>query len=219
MDKVKDEIDIEPVYVKGAFGLYNINDLMEKVNLDGHYGIKIIKHDESYTREWDENIMNQSVFHVGRVLYRNDTEDILNLINMFAEYTYKDLKEVNKCNTVPKVMVGGTICPTRKELFTYKSKFFVAFGRYIFGYDENHAIIKKDKEGVVEEDNEGEEDEEDEEGEKDYYWKEKSKIDENKIIVSVPIFTRSNYYEDEYVYSFLIYDTDTGILDAFGMYR
>lgn len=206
-------------------GVFALDENVEKIKLSGNYVIKEIENEVKL--DWsteEENIRNQLIYTKGNVLYRTDTEHIEGLIKLFIRYTHDPCKDLEahmdfsvKENTQ---MIGGTICPTKKVLFVYKSKIFVAYGRYIFGYDKPYVTFKRevplteDTEKSKNEDSTDDlEDLDSSDSDSDQY---KSKIENNEIILAVPKPEPDLY---EYVYSFMIYDPKENILDAYGLYR
>lgn len=171
---------------RGTFVL----DKTEEVLLDGNYDTRIIKnkinnYDELYEKA---HINCQAVYYVGNVISRTDTENIDDLIKLFIRYTHDPCKDIDLDTSVKedKQMRWGTICPTKKVLFVHKSKRFIAYGRYIFGYDEDNVTFE-------------------------------CKEREEKFRLENPSFEELG--GNEYVYSFMIVDEETKVLDAFGLYR
>lgn len=208
-------MELSDVYIEdGKFSV----DETETMRLHGNYQIKTIRNEAIQPEKfvYHENMRCQAVFGVGKVLIRKSTENILGLIAIFMRYTHdpcKDL-ELNMINE-NKQMRFGTICPTKKTLFTYKSKVFVAYGRYIFGYDKLYAVFQRLSDGVMKPDN----------TEAKYNSVSSSDEDNSGILDDITndrIILKNPDYEnlaDDYIFAFCIFDQDTEILDAFGLYR
>lgn len=191
-------------------GDFNLDNL-EKIKLEGHYEIKTIEHkveDESYYENW--NINCQAVYVKGNVLIRTDTENIEDLIRIFIRYTSDPCDDLELDFSVKSAeqMKWGTICPTRKILFVYKSKVFVAYGRYIYGYDKDDVTFTRGSDTV--------DTDPDSDNSCDEYITRENKIENNLIILGTP---KPDDTCNEYVYSFMIYDKETEVVDAFGLYR
>lgn len=193
------------MYVNGNYNLYGSKSYdeppMETVILNGNYEEEIINHPEidnvceNIHEHWGIQYINgQSKYLYGNVLYRKDTDNIKELIDKFIVYTYHDLDDVTKLKSPDQVMMGGTICPTKKYLFEYKSKTFIAYGRYIFGYDMDYVMFKSPDTSVT---------------------------NQRNIRLNCPNAEDYKYFDygNEYVYSFMIYDSETKVLDAFGLYH
>ncbi|PSN47791.1 hypothetical protein C0J52_08167 [Blattella germanica] len=205
----------------GEFNVYDLDIVMEEVKLEGDYNISFITNEHiinSYKPDDylpEENIPVQSVYCVGNVLCRTNTENLKDLINIFMRYTYDPCDDLNldKSIATQKVLVSGTICPTRKVLFSYKSKIFVCYGRYIFGYNQNYVVMRRNAKKKCEDIDESDE---------DSLCADKKKLDDkisdDEIVVNAPKYN-VNALCDNYVYSFMIYDAETKVLDAFGLYR
>lgn len=155
----------------------------------------------------EENIPNQSVCLKANVLCRIDTENVTELIKVLMRYTHDpcDNLDLDKSVESSKVMMGGTICPRKRVLFVYKSKVFVTYGRYIFGYDKLYVNINR-KNTVSDPSGNNSDPEK----------RLDDKITNDHIVLSAPVYDKKC---DEYVYSFMIYDKNTNVVDAFGLYR
>lgn len=220
MVEVQSDVFIED----GTFSV----DEMEKVRLNGNYQIESVRNQVEIPDNGGDprNINCQAVFFVGNVLIKKCTENIYDLINVFIRYTHdpcKDL-ELNMIN-VNKQMMCGTICPTKKTLFSYKSKMFIAYGRYIFGYDKCYAVFQRLFDGVMKPNDDNNKDEENSyssnnSNELPCDYEDSSTISNN--ITSDRIILKNPDIEElaeDYVYAFCIYDQETEIIDAFGLYR
>lgn len=205
-------------------GIFNLNN-EETIKLEGNYEIKTVEHEIKDYYD-NRNIPNHAVYVKGNILYRKDTDNIDEFINLFIRYTSDPCQDLDLDFSIKNVKIcrSGTICPARRALFVYKNKVFVAYGRYIFGYDQGYVIIKRgtDEIGDLEADEvdpnyeEGKDDDEWEDLDYEEYNIKEHKIENDKIILGVP---ESNDFCNEYVYSFLIYDKDTKVVDAFGMHK
>ncbi|CCU55905.1 unknown similar to AcMNPV orf7 [Choristoneura rosaceana entomopoxvirus 'L'] len=174
----------------------------ELVYLDGIYSNEIITNKLLYDENTDiykidENplLHAKSKYLIGNVLYRINTENIDELIEIIIRYTYDKCTDLNFDYSVYNkiTMVGGTICPTKETCFKYKNKIFILYGRYIFGYDKDHVIFK-------------------------------NITSKNKnIILSCYDEEKHGYnfkeYTSDHNFAFSIIDSETGIMDAFGLYR
>lgn len=219
------------IYLKKCLNMYiepgsfKVDSGVEEVILNGNYNLKEINNEVDVPEDLESHINCQMIYGKGNVFYRIDTENVEDLMKLFIKYTYdpcKDLEaEFDFTVKSEKVMASGTICPTKKVLFVYKNKVFVAYGRYIFGYDKDYVQFKRE----IEENESSSSDEENINEDLwnldcDYVEKFNSQIKEsvitnNKIVLGVPKL----YGHAEYVYSFMIYDRTNGVLDAFGLYR
>lgn len=211
-------------------GLFKVDSSVEEVILNGKYSFKEIYNEVDVPPDLYSHINGQLIYREGNVFYRVDTENIEDLIKLFIKYTHdpcKDLEaEFNFSVKSETVMASGTICPTKKILFTYKNKVFVAYGRYIFGFNKTYVKFKreietlKDAEKVTETISSDEESSNEGSLENDFVESYNNSIKESvitndKIILGVPEMD----LDSEYVYSFMIYDEANGVLDAFGLYR
>lgn len=202
--------DNNKMYIEpGIFNLHNF----EQVHLGGNYEIKLI--DNERKNEKNFNILGQIPYNNGNVLIRTDTANVEELVKLFIRYTYdkcEDLaSEFDFSIKSVKRMRWGTICPTKEVLFIYKSKVFVAYGRYIYGYDSPCVVFQRGTEKIDLEP----EDEDDVEPSNNLI-KNEDAIEGDKVTLSIP--TR-DYYSDEYIYSFMIFDKNDETVEAFGLYR
>lgn len=217
-------------------GTFTIDDFVT-VELEGNYE-KSLMTNEQYVYNPaipdDRNIPNQAVCVKANVLYRTDTENLSKLIKVIMRYTHDpcDDLDLDKSVESSEVMLGGTICPRKRVLFVYKSKAFVTFGRYIFGYDRHHVTIHRvgavsDTSGDGDDDTCSKKSDSIEVNDDcDDSWSTiysdeirlDDKITNNDIVLNGPECEDEENCSD-YVYAFMIYDKKSEILDAFGLYR
>lgn len=110
-------------------GFFKIGDV-EDMHLSGTYDLKLIFNKNVIARDAERNIDHQEIYDVGKVLFRTDTENIDELIDLFIRYTYEPCAEIDLDFSVAQ-RTGSIYC-TSKIIFAYRRKVFVAEGRYMF---------------------------------------------------------------------------------------
>lgn len=212
-----------------APGIFMIDEF-EEVILSGDYDIKEVRNENTAVTNMDPNILGQTVYFKGNVLYRRTSANVDDMIKLFIRYTYDSCEELEcefdfSIKSVQKFR-KGYICLTKKVLFFYDNRIYIAFGKYSFGCDKPYAKFIRDGEPLEDETSFCGEDTDSDcsgyegDGSDFVEWYNDSiaghLITTNKIILGVPEIEN---IASESVHAFMIFDENDGILDAFGLYR
>ncbi|RQW92238.1 MAG: hypothetical protein EHM79_00590 [Geobacter sp.] len=184
----------------------------ECVLLSGDYNVKCESNFNVKVDKFGYDLENASLLYnppikLYRMLYRTNTTNLDDVINVLRLYSNDQIVD-DIILLVQNKRDGGSYETTRVNL-QYKNKLICVYGRYIF----NDVIFRRmnNDEGEMSEDSENEDEEDDRPT-----YENAGLLSEDKIILKAPPYDNQC---GEYTYGFKIVDVESGVLDAFAVYR